>query len=168
MSENSGQSASVDVGKDEPKGFTPIASQADLDRIISERLNRERSRFADYDELKAKAEQLDQIEEANKTELQKALDQAAQAQQELAAAKTETLRLQAAAKHGIPADHIEFLNASDEASLEAQAQKLAASLNRDPATGGAGPVVHSEGGQPNGDLSTNAAQFAAALEELNF
>ena len=30
-------------------------TQADLDRIVSERLQRERAKFADYDDLKAKA-----------------------------------------------------------------------------------------------------------------
>lgn len=39
-------------------GYTPPASQADLDRIIQERISRERAKFADYDQVKAEAEQL--------------------------------------------------------------------------------------------------------------
>jgi hypothetical protein len=38
--------------------WTPPASQADLDRIIEERLARERAKFADYDELREKAQLL--------------------------------------------------------------------------------------------------------------
>jgi hypothetical protein len=65
-------------------GFTPPASQADLDRIIADRLSRERAKFADYDDLRAKAEQLDAIEEANKTEAQKQADALAAAQAKIA------------------------------------------------------------------------------------
>jgi hypothetical protein len=52
-------------------------SQADLDRIVSERLAREAKRYADYDDLKAKADALDkaqaEAEEANASELDKAV-----------------------------------------------------------------------------------------------
>ena len=51
--------------------FTPIASQADLDRIIGERLSRERTKFADYDDLKAKAAKFDTTEQASLSELER-------------------------------------------------------------------------------------------------
>lgn len=56
--------------------FTPPASQADLDRIIQDRVARERNKFADYDNLKAKATEYDQFKESSKTEHQKAIDAA--------------------------------------------------------------------------------------------
>lgn len=56
--------------------FTPPASQADLDRIIQDRVARERNKFADYDDLKAKATEYDQFKESSKTEQQKAIDAA--------------------------------------------------------------------------------------------
>jgi DNA repair ATPase RecN len=60
----------------EPKTFT----QADVDRIVQERLARAKSTPpADYEDLKAKAARLDEIEEANKSDLQKATDAAARA-----------------------------------------------------------------------------------------
>ena len=43
----------------EDKGFKPIDSQEDLDRIIEKRLARERAKFADYEEVKAKAAKVD-------------------------------------------------------------------------------------------------------------
>ena len=65
--------------------FTPPASQADLDRIIQDRIARERSKFADYDDLKAKATEYDQFKESSKTEQQKAIDAAkAEGAQEVA------------------------------------------------------------------------------------
>lgn len=54
-------------------------TQEQLDRIVEDRLKRERAQFADYDDLKAKAAKLDEAEEAQKTELQKAKDAAAEA-----------------------------------------------------------------------------------------
>jgi hypothetical protein len=56
--------------------YTPPASQAELDRIIAERLRRQKAQFADYDELKSRAERLAEIEEANKTETEKAIERA--------------------------------------------------------------------------------------------
>ena len=56
--------------------------------MIGERLTRERQKYADYDTLKEKAGKYDEAQEANKTELQKALDNAAKAQKELDALKS--------------------------------------------------------------------------------
>lgn len=61
-------------------------SQADIDRIVADRLTRERSKFADYDELKSKAGRLDDIEAQSKTDLEKAVDAAK------AEARAEALR----------------------------------------------------------------------------
>ena len=68
-------------------------TQDEVNAIIAERLKRDRGERADYDELKAKAAKLDEIEEANKTELQKANERAESLQKELNAIKTaQTLR----------------------------------------------------------------------------
>lgn len=57
-------------------------SQEELDHILSDRLKREREKYADYADLKEKAAKLDEIEEANKTELEKAQELATRAQAE--------------------------------------------------------------------------------------
>ena len=57
--------------------------QAELDAIISERLKREREKYSDYEALKEKAQRLDEIEEKNKTELEKATEKATRLEQEL-------------------------------------------------------------------------------------
>lgn len=56
--------------------FTPIASQADLDRILGERLARERAKFADYADLQKKAAEFDKATEAARTEQEKAVEAA--------------------------------------------------------------------------------------------
>ena len=50
-------------------------TQAEMDAIIGDRLARERAKYADYAEVKAKAAKYDEVEEANKTELQKAVEE---------------------------------------------------------------------------------------------
>ena len=55
------------VKQEESKTFT----QDELNAIVSDRLKREREKYADYESLKEKATKLDEIEEASKTELQK-------------------------------------------------------------------------------------------------
>lgn len=69
------------VPSDPPPPWKGPESQAELDRIIQDRLSRERAKFADYDDLKTKASRLDEIEAANQTELEKAQRAAEEATQ---------------------------------------------------------------------------------------
>jgi hypothetical protein len=105
--------------------FTPIGSQDELNRVLADRLSRERAKYADYDDLQAKASRLDTIEAANKSEIEKANDKAAAAASEAAAAKAEALRWKVAAKHGVSDQDAElFLTGTDEATLTRQAERL--------------------------------------------
>lgn len=75
--QNSGAQSTGDAGESmtdaaNAGGSEPMFTQAQVDHFIKERLNRQRAQFADYDDIKAKAERLDEIEAANKTELEKA------------------------------------------------------------------------------------------------
>jgi len=56
--------------------FSPITSQADLDRIIQDRVRREQAKFKDYDSLKAKAEQFDILARESQTDTERAIEQA--------------------------------------------------------------------------------------------
>lgn len=109
----------------EDKGFKPIDSQEDLDRIIEKRLARERAKFADYEEVKAKAAKVDEIEEEKKSDLQRALDQiealkAEAEQSKAAAAQAERAVLveKVAASKGVPA---KYLSGDSEDDLVASA-----------------------------------------------
>lgn len=64
--ENEQESGDQDPSEEE-KSF----SQADLDRIIEQRLKRERSRYADYDDLKTAAKQLKELQDAELSEKEK-------------------------------------------------------------------------------------------------
>lgn len=140
----------------EEKTFT----QDDIDRIVTERLSREREKYSDYDVLKEKAAKFDAAEEASKTELQKA-------QEDVSRYKAESERLQAemrmrdarakvAAEKGIPA---ELLHGTTEEELSADADKLLKWHGENPTQ--KYPSVH-DGGSPSGAPSGKTRdQFAS-------
>lgn len=142
--------------------FTPITSQDDLNRILGERLARERAKFDDYDDLKAKASRLDEIEDANKSEIEKAREEAEAAKAE--AAKTpalvaEALRTHLVRLHEISDDDAElFLTATDPDLLQKQVDRLVART----AAGTQKPgYVPSQG---TGDKSTRVSSYEAGRE----
>lgn len=105
--------------------FTPITSQDELNEAIKDRLARERAKFADYKDLKAKAAKLDELEEANQSELEKANSKASAAEAERDDARAEALRLRVAVEHGIGLEDADlFLTGRDEETLTAQAKRL--------------------------------------------
>jgi hypothetical protein len=89
--------------------WTPPASQADLDSIISKRLERERAKFADYDSIKEKASLWEQIEAESQTEYERTQEAltAAQERYEAAQQRIVVAELKAA---GVPGDLIEDLD----------------------------------------------------------
>ncbi|MBR4687095.1 MAG: hypothetical protein IKP01_02175 [Bacteroidales bacterium] len=82
-------------------------TQAEMDAIIGERLNRLKAKYADYDELKGKAAKFDEAEEASKSELQKAVEERDKLRARLDALEAEKARAEAVAKaaaeHGVDA-----------------------------------------------------------------
>ena len=80
----------------EAKTFT----QEQVDKIVQERLKRAKSeKPADYDELKAKAARLDEIEDAQKSELERITEQATKAQANAADWQSKYEELQAQRQH---------------------------------------------------------------------
>ena len=117
----------TDGGK---SGFTPPATQKDLDHIITERVQRERAKYADYEDLKGKAAQLATIEQANLSEVEKTAQKIAAAETQVAqipAKVADALRTHLIALHKIPAERAElFLTASDPELLLRQVAGLMA------------------------------------------
>ena len=105
--------------------FKPITSQQDLNIALKDRLDRERAKFKDYNDIKAKAARLDEIEQANLSELEKANGRITAAESERDTAKAESLRLRTAVTHGISLEDADlFLTGTDEETLVAQAKRL--------------------------------------------
>jgi len=151
----------TDQGNEE---FRAPSSQEDLDRIIAARLDRERKKFADYDEVKARAAKYDQLEESKKSETQKLQEQLAQFQERAAAAERDRERLAVIAKHGIPEEYHDLVHGSDAESLAASAAKVQALItaNAQPQSE-ASFVIPSEGGSPS--LALNGDGIESALRK---
>lgn len=99
-------------GKDqEPQTFT----QVDVDRIVKERVQRERAKYADYDDLKTKAAGAKTLE-----------DRIGELELLAATSETKALRAEIANAYGISAEDRDlFLTAADEETLTTQAKRLA-------------------------------------------
>jgi glutamate synthase domain-containing protein 3 len=107
--------------KDDNKTFT----QADVERLLADRLSRERKKFADYDGLKKKAIEFDKLQDAQKSEVEKLNDQLATAQVELQGFRVAEIRRTAADAAGLPAKYAKYITAADEAEALEQAKELA-------------------------------------------
>lgn len=120
-----------------PEGGNPPAppantfTQEQLDRIVEERLARERKKYADYDDLKAKADELSKLEESKKSADQKLLERieaaekrAAAAEEATEAAKLDALKARVAAARGLTDSQAARLQGATVEELEADATEL--------------------------------------------
>ena len=147
------------VNQEESKVFT----QDELNAIVGDRLKRERDKYADYDSLREKAQKYEEMEEANKSELEKAKERAQTLEAELnGLKKAESLRVlreKVANEAGIPAN---LLTAEDEESLTAQANAI-----RDFAKGNSYPQVKDAGEIANPTKTTTKDQFKEWFDTIS-
>lgn len=117
----------------EATGENKTFTQEDVNKIVEERLQRERQKYAgmaDYEQLKEKAGKYDELQEASKTELQKATEKVTTLQKELDGMKhaesVRTVRAKVAEEKGIPAS---LLTADTEEACKEQADAILAFAN---------------------------------------
>lgn len=153
---------------DDGKVFT----QAELERIVGKRLASERAKYADYDALKEKAAKLDEIEQAQKSELEREREARAAAEKRAAEAELKALRSEVARKKGVPASSLtgtteEELNAAaDELLAWRDQSKPAPTPKRAPR--GEGLKSGATGaGNPNPDPKVAAAEALRRLRRLD-
>ena len=123
MPEDTTPTTGADSEPDQGKTFTQEEVNALVGQARTEERRKVTSRFADYDDLKARAEGARTVE-----------DRMADLERQLTDANAATLRLRIAGEHGIstkrgpngePSDADLFLTGADENTLVAQAQRLA-------------------------------------------
>lgn len=113
--------AAPDTAEQPEKTFT----QAEVNSMIGERLAREREKYAGFDEMKEKAKKYDEAQEANKSELEKAIEKANKLQQQIDTMKKaeniRQIREKVSADTGVPAN---LLSGDDEETCKAQAEGI--------------------------------------------
>lgn len=115
--------------------------------------------------LKARASKLDEIEDAQKSEAEKAAERIALLEKEASTARAEALRFKVASKHGISDEDADlFLTGSDEETLTKQAERLAARY--EDAGKPRPPKPDRNQGRQSGGSTSTADQFAAAVGDL--
>lgn len=142
------ETTTTDSGEQqEQKGLT----QADVDRIVKDRIARVEAKYADYNDLKKAAD-------GAKTVEQKLAD----LESKHAEAEARALRSDIATKHGISAEDRDlFLTGSDEATLTAQAKRLAERIADQKKNGNRAPK---EGTNTNsGNIDSDVRTFARNL-----
>lgn len=117
--------------------FKVIETQEELDQIIQERLNRQKEKFADYDEIKARNSELESEVGTLKATLEKTNANAKSHEQivsdlnaKIADYETANLRIKIALQNGLPIDLADRLVGSDEESIKADAERLASFVSK--------------------------------------
>lgn len=132
-------------------------TQAEMDAIIGERLRREREKYANYEDFKAKAEKFDAAEEAAKTDLQKATELAESYKAKFEAYEkeinTRNAREKVANEKGIPAN---LLTGETEEECIKQADNILAwrgTQSKYPNIKDSGEVIKTAGGKTRDQFS---------------
>lgn len=158
--------------------YTPPATQEEFDRIIAERLSRQeqkiRGEYAGMDDLKKKAEQFDQLTEASKSEIQKALDRAAAAEKRAAdlEAAEQAAKERAAQEKQVAewaAEISKATNVPAEALRGATKEELAAhaEILKPAYVASRNGVIHTEGKQPTNEPGTDERAAVRSLFGAN-
>ena len=103
-------------------------TQAELDRIVADRLKREQSKYADYVDVKAKAEKFDEVEAASKSEAEKLAEKLAAAEKRASDAERNALRLEVATAKGLTPAQAKRLVGTTKEELDADADDLLATF----------------------------------------
>lgn len=160
-----GQNESNDDGGN--SGFTPPATQDELNKILDDRLKRERAKYADYKDLQAKAAKFDELDQASKSEQERLTERLTAAETRAAELEQRSIRLEVASENGLTPAQAKRLVGATREELEADAKELLATFK--PASDESSEDVAgsldlgNRGGAPRKGAST-AEQFAAAID----
>ncbi len=145
----------------EGKTFTP-EQQAEVNRIVQERVQRVEAKYADYPDLKAKADGAKTLE-----------DRLGTLESELSTTRSEAARTRVAAKFGIstekgakgePSDAELLLTGSDEETMTKQAERVAGRIADQKKNGN---VARKEGGNVVTTISPKDAAKREWLQSLS-
>lgn len=137
-------------------------TQADVDRVVADRLERERKKYAGFEDYKKAKEELDALKAGQMSELEKAQAALAKAQKEakdnadkIKALELTALKSRLAAESGLPAELADRIRGEDEAAIKADIEILKKVIPQKPAGGGGMPP---SGAKAPEDLQTLYAE----------
>ena len=133
--------------------FNPINTQEEFDAAIRDRLERERGKYADYEDLKTQVSTLT-------TERDTALQQVAERDAKIAKYETDSVKTRIAREKGIPAEMAHRLTGETEEDIAKDADILAQIFQ---AAKGTAPLF--DNSQPVGD--DKEAALKQLLQNLN-
>lgn len=122
----------------------PLHTQSDVDQIVTSRLDRERGKFADYEDLKAKAGQVDTVTADFTEKLKAEQGKVENLTKDLGKAQLETEKVKIVNEFKLPDDVQEFVTGDSADEMRKRAEKLAKSI-------GGGKVNLDKKPKPNKD-----------------
>ena len=129
----------------QPETFT----QADVDRIVRERVQRERAKYADYDDLKAKAGDATSLEE-----------RVAQIERQAQESEARALRAEVANAKGLTPNQAKRLIGATKEELEADADELLKDIGAQKKQNNVSPR---EGNNPKPEKNGDEREFVRTL-----
>ena len=175
MSDNTATSTTTNAGTTvENTGENTQAertfTQDEVNSLIAKERRATEAKFSNYEDFKAKAAKLDELEEASKSELEKANDALAKATAELETMKAEKQRAetvaQVAKETGVPVDVVGTLNGETAEQLAEQAEAIANAYK----TAQGAPSIPEAGSfaRDASGAKTTAQMFADAISGAGF
>lgn len=112
-------------GDDFKEVADPLHTQSDVDQIVTNRLERERGKYADYDELKEKAGKVDTINKEWETKLSEVTGKVDSLTKDLTTAKLETDKVKIVHEFKLSDELAEFVTGDTPDDMRKRAEKLA-------------------------------------------
>lgn len=142
-------------GDDYVKVSDTLLKQADVDSVVESRLERERKKFSDYDDLKATAAKVGTIETEYKSKLEEKDNEINTIKGDLGKQKLETEKVKIVHKYKLSDDLHEFVVGDTVEDMEKRAEKLSKGI-----TGGG--VVIDKDKKPD-EKASSSKQIAGKL-----
>lgn len=101
-----------------------LLTQVDVDSVVEKRLERERSKFADYDTLKEKAGKVDTITQDFENKLKTVGTEKSELEKQLGKAQLETEKVKVVHEFKLSDDLAEFVTGETADELRQRAEKL--------------------------------------------
>lgn len=142
-------------GDDYVKVEDTLLTQADVDKVVENRLERQRKQFADYDDLKERASKVDSISKEYEDKLKEIGTKTTDLEKQLGAAKLETEKVKVIHEYKLSDELAEFVTGDTAEDLRAKAEKLSKGVS-------GGKIVIKKEGKP-GEKDTNSKKIAKSL-----